>query len=71
VDSSSAFTPSTLQQWRRRENFLPGLTLLALTVLGRVFITYQASTMGSMQAMSGARISTMGGFVPFILDGRQ
>jgi hypothetical protein len=67
VDSSSAFTPSTLQQWRRRENFLPGLTLLLLTMLGWVFITYQASTMGGMQAMSGARISTMGGFVPFIL----
>jgi predicted metal-binding membrane protein len=66
VDSSSAFTPSTLQQWRRRENFLPGLTLLLLTMLGWVFITYQASTMGGMQAMSGARISTMGGFVPFV-----
>jgi predicted metal-binding membrane protein len=66
VDSSSAFTPSTLQQWRRRENFLPGLTLLLLTMLGWVFITYQASTMGGMPAMSGARISTMGGFVPFV-----
>jgi predicted metal-binding membrane protein len=67
VDSSSAFTPSTLQQWRRRENLLPGLTLLVLTVLGWVYITYQASVMGGMQAMSGARISTMGGFVPFTL----
>jgi predicted metal-binding membrane protein len=66
VDSSSAFTPSTLQQWRRRENVLPGLTLLLLTMLGWVFITYQASTMGGMQAMSGTRISTMGGFVPFV-----
>ncbi len=66
MDSSSAFTPSTLQQWRRRENFLPGLTLLLLTMLGWVFITYQASTMGGMQAMSGARISTMGGFVSFV-----
>jgi predicted metal-binding membrane protein len=36
-------------------------------MLGWVFITYQASTMGGMQAMSGARISTMGGFVPFVL----
>jgi predicted metal-binding membrane protein len=67
VDSSSAFVPSVLQQWRRRENLLPGLTLLVLTVLGWVYITYQVSTMGGMQAMSGARISTMGGFVPFIL----
>jgi predicted metal-binding membrane protein len=67
VDSSSAFTPSVLQQWRRRENLLPGLTLLILTVLAWVFIAYQVSTRGGMQAMSGARISTMGGFVPFIL----
>jgi predicted metal-binding membrane protein len=67
VDSSSAFTPSVLQQWRRRESLLPGLTLLVLTVLGWVTITYQSSTMGGMQPMSGARISTMGGFVPFIL----
>lgn len=67
MDSSSAFTPSVLQQWRRRENLLPGLTLLVLTVLGWVYITYQASTLGGMQAMNGARISTMGGFVPFIL----
>ena len=67
MDSSSAFTPSVLQQWRRRENLLPGLTLLVLTVLGWFYITYQASTLGGMQAMNGARISTMGGFVPFIL----
>jgi predicted metal-binding membrane protein len=66
VDSTSAFTPVVLQQWRRRENLLPGLTLLALTVLGWISIAYQASTMGGMQAMSGARISTMGGFVPFV-----
>ena len=67
MDSTSAFTPSTLQQWRRWENLLPGLTLLVLTVLGWIFIIYQASAMDDMQSMSGARISTMGGFVPFIL----
>jgi predicted metal-binding membrane protein len=67
VDSSNAFTPSVLQQWRRRENLLPGLALLLLTLAGWAFITYQASTMGAMQAMNGARISTMGGLVPFIL----
>jgi predicted metal-binding membrane protein len=67
VDSSSAFTPSVLQQWRKRENLLPGLALLLLTVAGWVYFAYQASTMNSMEAMSGARISTMGGFVPFVL----
>ncbi len=65
---ASAFTPSVLEQWRRRENLLPGLTLLVLTIVGWVYIAYQASTMdSSMEAMSGARISTMGGFVPFVL----
>ena len=64
---ASAFTPSVLEQWRRRENLLPGLALLVLTVLGWAYVAYQASTMGSMQAMSAARISTMGGFVPFVL----
>jgi predicted metal-binding membrane protein len=64
---TSAFTPSVLEQWRRRENLLPGLALLGLTLAGWIYIAYQASTMGSMEAMSGARISTMGGFVPFVL----
>jgi predicted metal-binding membrane protein len=67
VEGTSAFTSSTLQQWRRRENLLPGLTLLVLTVLAWIFIIYQASAMGGMQSISGVRISTMGGFVPFIL----
>jgi predicted metal-binding membrane protein len=68
MERTSAFAPSVLERWRRRENLLPGLALLVLTVLGWVYITYQASTMGAMEAMSGARISTMGGFVPFILS---
>ena len=68
MEHASAFAPSVLEQWRRRENLLPGLTLLVLTVVGWVYISYQASVMGPMEAMSGARISTMGGFVPFVLD---
>jgi predicted metal-binding membrane protein len=67
LEHASAFAPSVLEQWRRRENLLPGLTLLVLTVVGWVYIAYQASVMGPMEAMSGARISTMGGFVPFVL----
>ena len=67
MEHTSAFTPSVLEQWRRRENLLPGLALLVLTVTGWVYIAYQTSTMDSMEAMSGARISTMGGFVPFVL----
>jgi len=65
---ASAFTPTVLEQWRRRENLLPGLALLVLTLAGWIYIAYQASTtMGSMETMSGARISTMGGFVLFVL----
>ena len=67
VDSSSAFAPPTLQQWRRRENLLPGLALLVLAAAGWAYVAYQARTMGGMEAVSGARISTMGGFVPFVL----
>jgi predicted metal-binding membrane protein len=67
LEHTSAFTPSVLEQWRRRENLLPGLALLVLTVVGWVYIAYQASIMGSMETMSGTRISTMGGFVPFVL----
>jgi predicted metal-binding membrane protein len=67
MEHASAFTPSVLERWRRRENLLPGLILLVLAAAGWVFIAYQASTMGAMEAMGGARISTMGGFVPFIL----
>jgi len=67
LEHTSAFTPSVLEQWRRRENLLPGLALLVLTVAGWVYIAYQAGTMDSMESMSGARISTMGGFVPFVL----
>lgn len=71
TEYASAFTPSVLEQWRRRENLFPGLALLMLTVVGWVYIAYQTSTMDSMEtmtmeAMSGARISTMGGFVPFV-----
>jgi predicted metal-binding membrane protein len=71
MEHASAFTPSVLEQWRRRENLFPGLALLVLTIAGWVYIVYQASTMDSMETMTmetmgGARISTMGGFVPFV-----
>src|SRR3954470_15591268 len=66
MDRASAFAPSVLDYLRKRENLLPGLALLVLTVVGWAFIAYEASVMGDMEAMSGARISTMGGFVPFV-----
>ena len=66
MEQASAFTPSVFERWHRRENLLPGIALLVLAVAGWVVIAYQASTMGAMVAMNGARISTMGGFVPFV-----
>jgi predicted metal-binding membrane protein len=45
---------------------LPGLILAVLAVAGWAYVAYQASTMGGMGAMGGARISTMGGLVPFV-----
>jgi len=66
MEQASAFTLSVFERWRRRENLLPGIALLVLAVAGWVVIAYQASTMGAMVAMNGARISTMGGFVPFV-----
>src|SRR5919107_5112116 len=66
MEQTSAFTPSVYERWRRRENLLPGIALLVLAVAGWVVIAYQASTTGAMVAMNGARISTMGGFIPFV-----
>src|SRR5215216_1579361 len=67
MEGTSVFAPSVLEQWRKRENFLPGLALLLLTVAGWAFIAYQAHTMAAMEAMNGARVSTMGVFVSFVV----
>ena len=68
MEHASAFTPSVLAQWRKRENLLPGLVLVVLAVGGWAYVAYQATVMGAMEsAMAGARISTMGGFAPFVL----
>jgi predicted metal-binding membrane protein len=67
MEHASAFTPSVLEQWRRRENLLPGIALLVLAVAGWVYIAYQASVMDGMESMGGARISTMSGLFPFML----
>lgn len=60
MERASAFTPSVLERWRRRENLLPGIVLLLLAAAGWTYIACQA------RAMSGARISTMGGLAPFV-----
>ena len=67
MEHASAFTPSVLERWLRRENLLPGIALLVLAVAGWAYFAYQASTMGGIESMGGAKISTMGGLVPFML----
>jgi predicted metal-binding membrane protein len=67
VDSSSAFTPSVLERWRRRENLLPGLALIALTVAGWTYVAYQAASMESMgSAMGGMAMGGIGGIILFL-----
>ncbi len=59
MDSSSAFTPSVLERWRRRENLLPGLALIALAAAGWAYVIYQAVSMGNMGSAMG--VMAMGG----------
>jgi predicted metal-binding membrane protein len=65
--SSSAFTPSVLERWRRRENLLPGLALIALAAAGWTYVAYQAASMGSMtSALGGMAMGGIGGIVLFL-----
>jgi predicted metal-binding membrane protein len=67
VDDSSAFTPTVLERWLRRENVLPGLTLIALTAAGWTYIAYQAASMETMgSAMAGMVMGGIGGTVLFL-----
>lgn len=59
MGGSSAFTPSVLEMWRKRENLLPGLALIALAAVGWVYVAYQAASMGSMRSAMGTM--AMGG----------
>ncbi len=59
MDGSSAFTPSVLERWRRRENLWPGLALIALAAAGWAYVAYQAVSMGSVRSAMGGM--AMGG----------
>jgi len=66
--SSSALAPAVLQRWRRRENLLPGLALVALALAGWAYVAYQAASMGSMQsAMGGMQMGGIGEAALFFL----
>ena len=64
VDSSSAFTPLVLERWRRRENLLPGLALVALAAAGWAYVAYQTASMGSIG--SGMAMGSTGGAALFL-----
>jgi predicted metal-binding membrane protein len=67
MDNSSAFTPSVLKKWRRRENLLPGLALITLALAGWAYVAYQAASMGSMKsAMGGMAMDGIGGIAAFL-----
>jgi predicted metal-binding membrane protein len=65
MESSSAFTPSVLEMWRRRENLLPGLSLMALAAAGWAYVAYQAASMGNMRSVVGGM--AMGGIEGIVL----
>jgi predicted metal-binding membrane protein len=67
MDGSSAFTPSVLEMWRKRENLLPGLALVALAATGWAYVAYQAASMGSMRSVvGGMAMGSIGGIVVFL-----
>jgi predicted metal-binding membrane protein len=61
--ASAAFAPSVLQRWRRRENLLPGLVLVALAAAGWAYIAYEATSMGSAMGTTMAMGGTWGAAV--------
>src|SRR5829696_10135502 len=69
MESSSAFAPAVLERWRRRENLLPGLALMALAAVGWAYVAYQTASMGSMQsaAMGGMEMGAIGEAALFLL----
>jgi predicted metal-binding membrane protein len=67
VDSDSAFTPSVLERWRRRENLLPALALVALAAAGWAYVAYQATSIGSMRSAVGSMaMGGIGGIAGFL-----
>jgi predicted metal-binding membrane protein len=53
MEHASAFTPRVLERWRRRENLLPGLALVALAGVGWAYTVFRASSMDGMEDATG------------------
>src|SRR5918997_1913398 len=66
--TSSAFTPSVLETWRKRENLLPGVALITLAAGAWAYVAYQAASMENMRGAGGAMaMGGIGGAVAFLL----
>jgi predicted metal-binding membrane protein len=61
MEHGSAFAPTVLERWRRRENLLPGAALVLLATVAWAYTAYQAS------AMHGMEMSNAGGLALFLL----
>ena len=78
TEHGSAFAPTVLERWLRRENLLPGAVLVVLTAACWIYAIHQASAMGSMEPgmnadMTGDTIANttadMGGDMSGDMDG--
>jgi predicted metal-binding membrane protein len=67
MEHASAFTPAVLKRWRRRENLLPALALLALAAAAWAYTAYQAALMHDMEgAMAPMAMRGIGGAALFL-----
>lgn len=66
--ASSAFTPTVLKQWQRRENLLPGIALLALAVAGWAYVIRRTSAMGGMEGTAGSMAMNVGDAPMFLFS---
>jgi predicted metal-binding membrane protein len=53
MQHASAFTPTVLERWRKRENLLPGLVLVAVAVVAWAYTLRQARSMDGMEGAMG------------------
>jgi predicted metal-binding membrane protein len=68
MEQASAFTPTVLKRWRRRENLLPGLALIALAGAGWAYTVYRASAIDGMEdAMTHMAMGGIGGASLFLV----
>lgn len=60
MEHASAFTPTVLQRWSRRENLLPGAFLVVLAAAGWDYTIYQARAMAGMSNIGGLAVFLLG-----------